>query len=148
MATGSKFGRITPADGLAFLTSAINLIGPPQASGVKKSRTGGASASLPRKSASETAAFARSISARFVATILSRIVGMDARRVGTAHQNSPHLGGPCPPYKGCSSNCVHPVTILTHALKNAIVDSVKRCYEQADSHSAGGCLPLSWPRFY
>ena len=62
IATGSKSARITPADGLAFFTSAISLIGPPAASGAKKSRTGGASASRARSSASGTAAFARSIS--------------------------------------------------------------------------------------
>ena len=36
IATGSKSARITPADGLAFFTSAISLIGPPAASGVKE----------------------------------------------------------------------------------------------------------------
>ena len=46
MDTGSKSSRITPADGLAFLTSAINLMRPGAASGVKKLRTAGASRQL------------------------------------------------------------------------------------------------------
>ena len=36
---------MTPADGLAFFTSAMSRIGPGWASAAKKSRTGGASAS-------------------------------------------------------------------------------------------------------
>src|SRR5690606_21227587 len=76
MATGAKSARITPAEGLAFLTSAISFIGRPAASGEKKSRAGGASASAARSSASGRDDLARSISIRFVATILSRIVGM------------------------------------------------------------------------
>src|SRR5687768_14038973 len=78
MDTGSKSSRITPADGLAFFTSAISLIGPGAASGVKKLRTGGAAANCVRSAASGTAVLRLSISARFVATILSRIVGIFA----------------------------------------------------------------------
>ena len=44
MAIGSKSGRRTPAEGLAFLTSAIRRIGPGGAMAARKSRTGGASA--------------------------------------------------------------------------------------------------------
>ena len=38
-----EVGPNQPAEGLAFLTSAISLIGPSAASAAKKSRTGGAS---------------------------------------------------------------------------------------------------------
>src|SRR5947209_6979079 len=55
----------------------MSLIGPPKASGEKKSRTGGASASRARSSANDRFCFARSISPRLVATIWSRMVGTD-----------------------------------------------------------------------
>ena len=44
MATGSKSARMTLADGLAFLTSAMSWIGPGPARAARKSRTGGAAA--------------------------------------------------------------------------------------------------------
>src|SRR5262245_44892463 len=72
--TGSKSARMTPLLGLAFFTSAMSLISRPAASGAKKSRTGGASANLPRSVASGKAALARSISWCLVATISSRMV--------------------------------------------------------------------------
>src|SRR5690349_17124577 len=53
----------------------MRLTGPVAASGAKKSRTGGASDKRARNSSSGTANLARSISSRFMATILSRIVG-------------------------------------------------------------------------
>jgi hypothetical protein len=62
------------------LTSAINLIGPDAASGVKKLRTAGADANLSRNADSGIAALRRATSARLVATILSRIVGIRAIR--------------------------------------------------------------------
>ena len=43
---------MTPLDGLAFLISAISLIGPPAANACSKGRTGGASASAACNSAS------------------------------------------------------------------------------------------------
>ena len=46
MAIGSKSARMTWAEGLAFLTSAINWIGPGPARAARKSRTGGAAAGL------------------------------------------------------------------------------------------------------
>src|SRR5437868_9665067 len=73
--TGSKSARTTPLLGLAFLISAMSLIGPPAASGAKKSRTGGAPVTLALSSRSGIVALARSISWRFVATIWSRIMG-------------------------------------------------------------------------
>src|SRR5947207_1559322 len=74
MATGSKSARMMPLLGLAFLTSAISLMGPVAASGAKKSRTGGAFMRRVLNSASGTAHLARAISARLVVTIVSRIV--------------------------------------------------------------------------
>src|SRR3954462_9184033 len=75
ISTGSKSARMTPLLGLAFLISAMSLIGPPAARGAKKSRTLGASGSRARTSLSGIVSLARWISARFVATIWSRIVG-------------------------------------------------------------------------
>src|SRR5436305_13487103 len=72
---GSKSARMMPLLGLAFLISAMSLIGPPVASGAKKSRTSGASARRARISLSGAVNLARWISALFVATIWSRIVG-------------------------------------------------------------------------
>ena len=67
---------MTPADGLAFLTSAISLIGPSLANAAKKSRTGGAYSMAKCSWDNGTVVCAVAISMRLVATILSRIVGM------------------------------------------------------------------------
>jgi hypothetical protein len=65
---------MTPFDGLAFFTSAIKRIGPGAPSFAKKSRGAGAAAASRSTTACGFAAFARAISSRFVAVILSRIV--------------------------------------------------------------------------
>ena len=49
---GSKSARMTLAEGLAFLTSAISWIGPGPARAARKSRTGGASAAWASSSSS------------------------------------------------------------------------------------------------
>src|SRR5205085_8390212 len=56
---------------------AMSLIGPPAASGEKKSRSGGASTSRARSSTNGKFCLARLISPRLVATIWSRMVGTD-----------------------------------------------------------------------
>ena len=74
--TGSKSWRRVPLEGLAFLTSAISLMGPSAASAAKKSRAAGASRIADRNSPSGRATLAAAISTRFFVTILSRIVGI------------------------------------------------------------------------
>src|SRR5438874_9904918 len=64
---------MTRADGLAFLTSAINWIGPGPARAARKSRTGGAAAAWTSISSSGIRRRAADTSRRFEATISSRI---------------------------------------------------------------------------
>ena len=73
MAIGSKSARMTLAEGLAFLTSAMSWIGPGPARAARKSRTGGASAAWASISSSGIRDRAAATSRRFEATISSRI---------------------------------------------------------------------------
>ena len=74
MATGSKSARMTLAEGLAFLTSAMSRIGPGPARTARKSRTGGASAAWASSSSSGIRRRAATTSRRFEATISSSMV--------------------------------------------------------------------------
>src|SRR5215213_7156984 len=73
MAIGSKSARMTLAEGLAFLTSAMSWIGPGPARAARKSRTGGAEAAWTSISSSGIRCRAAATSRRFEATISSRI---------------------------------------------------------------------------
>src|SRR5262245_45561945 len=82
MATGSKPARITPADGDAFLTSAITMIQPGWRIAVEKLRAGGRVLTRRSSSISGTARFAAWISRSFVSTMRSRMVGIRRRSRG------------------------------------------------------------------
>src|SRR3954465_14701895 len=75
MAIGSKSARMTLAEGLAFLTSAMSWMGPGPSRTARKSRTGGADAEAAWTSISSSGIRCRAAatSRRFEATISSRM---------------------------------------------------------------------------
>jgi len=74
IATGSNSARMTRAEGLAFLISAMSRMGPGPVRAMRKLRTGGATAARVSSSSSDSRRRAASTSTRFEATISSRIV--------------------------------------------------------------------------